>query len=158
MILFNVNVLARPNENFGARVPDPDGMGMWRSLYESSVGRTAVIVDEDVDKELLETWLKINNVKAVVYETVGTTEPRVKAEVVQRMLTAAGGRSMYLDTDAATVAHTLQLGIPSLLVCLPYTIRPEWSVERQIRGWDSLVDEIDKQALARSEKNWGEIE
>ena len=157
MILFNLNVLARPNDNFGARVPDPDGMNMWRSLYESSIGRTAVVVDEDVDKDLLETWLKINQIKAVVYETVGTSEPKVKAEIVQRMLTAAGGRSMYLDVDAATIAHTLRMGIPSMLVCLPYTIRPEWTAEKQIRGWDSLVEEIDRQALARSEKKWGDI-
>lgn len=159
MIVFNFDVLARPGVELGARVPDPEGMYLWRTLHETTIGQMAVIMSEDItDTMLLETWLKINGVKAIMYEVVGTREPKVNAEKVARILAAAGGRSMYFDTDPLTVSETYASGIPSLLVCQPHVVRPEWSAEKKMRGWDSLVEEIDRQALAKSEKNWREME
>jgi hypothetical protein len=159
MIVFNFDVLARPGKELGARVPDPEGMYLWRTLHETTIGQMAVIMSEAMDDTtMLETWLKINGVKAIMYDVVGTREPKVNAEQVARILAAAGGRSMYFDTDPATVSETYASGIPSLLVCQPFVVRPEWSTEKKMRGWDSLVEEIDRQALAKSEKNWRELE
>jgi hypothetical protein len=159
VILFNLNVIARPGNEMGARLPDPDGMYLWKTLHEASIGRVGLVVTGDIpDTSILETWLKINGVKAVMYDVLGTTEPKICAEKIARMFGAAGGRSMYLDTDPATVSETFAMGIPSLLVCQPYVVRPEWSTQRQMRGWESLVEEIDRQAIAKSEKNWGEME
>lgn len=159
MIVFNFDVLARPNVEFGARVPDPEGMYLWRTLHEATVGQMGVVVTEDIpDNKVLEAWLKINGIKAIMYDVLGTREPRMCAESVARILAAAGGRSMYFDTHAPTIAETYSAGIPSLLVCQPFVVRPEWSTQKVMRGWDSLVEEIDRQAIARSEKNWRELE
>ena len=159
MILFNFNVIARDGAELGARLPDPDGMYLWRTLHEASVGRVGLVVTGEVSNtDILETWLKINGAKAVMYDVLGTTEPKVCAEKIARIISASGGRSMYLDIDPATVSETFAMGIPSMLVCQPYVVRPGWSSQRSMRGWESLVEEIDKQKLARSEKNWGEME
>jgi hypothetical protein len=159
MIVFNFDVLARPGAELGARVPDPEGMYLWRTLHEASIGQMGVVMSAALDDTtMLETWLKINKIKAVLYDVIGTREPKVCAEVVGRILAAAGGRSMYFDTDPLTVSATYASGIPSLLVCQPHVVRPEWSMEKKMRGWDSLVEEIDRQALAKSERNWREME
>lgn len=159
MILFNYDVLARPHKDLGSRPPDPEGIYMWRALHESSVGRIGVVYSGALDDpKILETWMKINGIKASMYEITGTTEPKLCAEKVQILAATTGGRFMYFDSNPDTVAHTFSMGIPSLLVCQPYVVRPEWSTTKTIKGWDTLVEEIDKQALARSERDWGEFE
>lgn len=154
MILFNFNVLARPAEDFGARVPEPNGVYLWKSMHEASVGRLGVVVDGAVNTALLESWLKINGLKAVMYDVLETDDPLLKAEKIQLMLAAAGGSMMYFDTDPSTVEKTYAMGIPSLLVCTPYVVRKEWTISKTMRGWEDLVTEIDKQVLMRSEKDW----
>jgi hypothetical protein len=159
VIVFNFDVLARPSAELGSRVPDPEGLYLWRTLHESTIGQMGIVVTEAItDTSLLEAWLKMNSIKAIMYDVLGTREPKVCAESVARILSAAGGRSMYFDTDPATISETYASGIPSLLVCQPYVVRPEWSTQKVMRGWDSLVEEIDKQTLAKSEKNWRELE
>lgn len=159
MIVFNFDVLARPHVELGARVPDPEGMYLWRTLHETTIGQMGIVVTEDIDNtDLLESWLKINGVKAIMYDILGTREPKVCAESVARILAAAGGRKMYFDTDPNTISATYGMGIPSYLVCQPYVVRPEWGAEKTMKGWDTLVEEIDRQAIARSEKNWRELE
>lgn len=161
MILFNFDCLARPHEELGARVPDPEGMYLWRSLFEASVGRLGVLYtgpETETSEETLKAWLKINQVKAIMYETTGTREPKVVAEVAARILNASGGRSMYFDIDPHTVRETFAVGIPAFLMCSPFVIRPEWSTTKHMKGWDVLTEEIDRQALARAEKKWGDIE
>lgn len=159
MIVFNFDVLARPNAELGSRVPDPEGLYLWRTLHETTIGQMGIVVTETLnDTTVLEAWLKMNSIKAIMYDVLGTREPKMCAESVSRILAAAGGRSMYFDTDPATISETYAAGIPSLLVCQPYVVRPEWSTQKIMRGWDSLVEEIDKQSLARSEKNWRELD
>jgi len=36
-------------------------------------------------------------------------------------------------------------------------VRPEWSTEKPMKGWDVLTEEIDRQAIARAEKKWGDF-
>jgi hypothetical protein len=159
MILVNFNVVARPGPDVGARVPDPEGMLLWRSMHESSRGRIGIVYSGALDNVVpLEAWLKINQVKAAMYEVTGTKESKVCADKIGLIAASAGGRTMYFDTDPDTIAHTYSNGIPSMLVCQPYVVRPEWSSKRAIRGWDNLLEEIDKQVLAKSEKKWGDIE
>jgi len=50
----------------------------------------------------------------------------------------------------------LKDGIPTLMVSMPYTIRPEWEEERTIVGWDKLSEELDIQALKKAEREWKE--
>ena len=158
MILFNFNVLARPGEELGARVPDPEGVYLWRSLFEASVGRLGVLYSGDPDTVMFQNWMKINQIKAIMYDTTGTTESKVCAEKAAQILAAAGGRNMYIDVDPDTVKETYALGIPSFLMCQPFIVRPEWSSTKQMKGWDNLVDEIDRQAIAKAEKTWGDLD
>jgi hypothetical protein len=64
----------------------------------------------------------------------------------------------YIDIDPKMVALTLKEGIPSLLVSVPYVARPEWNQDKEIKQWDSLIEEIDGQAILKAERNWTDIE
>lgn len=158
MILFNLDVLARPHNEFGSRVPDPEGLMLWRAMHEHSMGRIAVVVNTAPDRSVVEHWLKINQIKAASYDLLDSLDSSIIAEKVQLYLGAAGGRHMYFDTNPDVITLTLSAGIPSTLVCQPYVVRPEWNGPRAIQSWESLTAEIDKQKLARAEKNWGELE
>lgn len=160
MIVFNFNVLAKPGALLGSRIPDPEGLLLWRSLHETQMGRLGIVVDgyDDSSKATLEAWLKINQVKAVMYELFPFSDPTLKAEKIALIMGASGGRGMYFDTDAPTTAEVLKAGITSVLVCPSYIVRPEWSVQKVMRDWESLTEEIDRQALLKSEKKWGDLE
>jgi hypothetical protein len=140
----------------GSRLPEPNGMRLWRMLHDQTLGRLALVVDGDVDRGQLEHWMKVNGVKAAVYDVLETTDPQIKAEKVHRLLGATGPNDWYFDVDPQTAAITLSLGIPTILVSVPYVIRPEWSSESQARSWGTLVDEIDKQQIMRAERDWNE--
>lgn len=156
MIVFNFDVLARPGKELGARLPDPDGMRLWRMLHEQSLGRVAVVVDEEVDIPIFEHWLKINGVKAAVYDIFDTNDPQIKAERIHRLSMSVGRSDWYIDNDPVTAAITMKLGVPTLLVCNPYIVRPEWVGAKAKRPWDDLVQEIDSQAEMRANKTWGD--
>lgn len=158
MIIFNFNVLAQPAKEFGARVPDRDGFMLWRSLHESQIGRLGIVVDECPSNEVLESWLKINNVKAAIYDVLNSSDPTLKAEKVSRMMAVAGASGLYIDTDPATVAEMMKEGVTSMLFCQPFIVRNEWASPKKKKEWDTLVAEVDAQKLAWSERNWGEKE
>jgi hypothetical protein len=159
VITVNFNVVARPGTSLAQRQPEPDGMKLWKTLHDQSLGRIALIVDEDEDRDVLEHWLKIYNIRAAMYEIIDSTDPVIKAERVHRMLGAMGRpNDWYVDVDPATIAQTLSRGIPSLLFAVPYVVRPEWNGETRARSWGSLVEEIDKQQIKRAERNWDEPE
>lgn len=158
MILFNFDVLARPNKDFGARIPDPDGILLWRAMHEQTLGRVAVTAGMAPSKELVEHWLKINQIKASSYDLVDSDDPKIIADKVQLYLAAAGGRHMYFDINPDVVAITLSMGIPSILVCHPFVVRPEWHSPKSMKSWETLTEEINQQKLARAEKVWGEPE
>jgi hypothetical protein len=40
---------------------------------------------------------------------------------------------------------------------VPHTVRPEWSESRFKKEWGEIVEETEKQALARAERNWGDV-
>jgi hypothetical protein len=48
------------------------------------------------------------------------------------------------------------MGIPTLLLTVPDTIRLEWNEEKVLKSWDVLVEEIESQALAKAERTWRE--
>lgn len=156
MMIINLDVLAKPGP-MGSRQPEPTGMRLWRLLHDQTLGRLALVVDDDVNRDQLEQWMKINGVKAAVYDVLDTKDPQIKAEKIHRLQGAIGTpNDWYFDVDPATAAVTLSLGIPTILVAIPYVVRPEWSGRSQARAWDSLVEEIDKQQIMRAERDWNE--
>jgi len=156
VIVFNFDVIARHSETLGSRLPDPDGRRLWNMFFDHSVGRIALVVNEDVDTGILETWLKKEGFKPVVYEVLDTPDPTLKAEKVQLLTTAFGRANFYVDNDPPTCARTMRLGIPTLMVCTPWVVRPEWHEERVPRDWDDIVEEKTRQTLLRAEKTWGD--
>lgn len=126
-------------------------------LHEQTLGRMAIVVDEAVERDVLEHWLKVHNVKAALYEVLESDDPDMKAEKIQRLATSMGRSDWYVDNDAATCARTLHLGIPTLLACAPYVVRPEWNNTKVHRPWSELVEEVDRQAVMRAEKTWGDL-
>jgi hypothetical protein len=157
MILFHMDVLARPHEDFGARVPDSEGMRLWSDLHQTHLGRLGVVVDEIPSQAILEHWLRVNGVKAVIYEVLETTDPQIKAEKVQRLMMSVGIQDWYIDTDPRTVALTLRMGIPSMLIANPYVLRPEWLEDAGgPRPWGELVTEMDSQLELRAARAWKE--
>lgn len=158
MIIFNFDVISRPSDSVGSRQPDPDGRDLWRMFFEKSVGRIALVVNEAPNnRDILETWLKKEGYKPAVYEVMDTHDPVLKAEKVQLLTTSFGKASWYVDNDAATCARTMRLGIPTLMVCTPWVVRPEWHEEKVPRDWDDIVAETTRQAVIRAEKTWGDL-
>ena len=160
MILFNFEVLARPAHKVTNRLPEPEGIKLWKVFHEAEMGRLMLIVNETDNVEHLETWLKREGIKAFQYQVLDTDNIDIKVEKIHQLSSAIGRASWYIDNDPATCARTLQLGIPSIMAGTPYIIRPEWSSNTQTvrKGWSDLVDELNTQAELRAEKSWGEME
>jgi hypothetical protein len=158
MIIFNFDVLARPGDGLGSRQPVTEGRDLWRMFFEKSVGRIALVVDDDVNREIFEVWLKKEGYKPAIYEVLDTKDPVLKAEKVQLLATSFGKASWYIDSDPATCARTMRLGVPTLMVCVPWVVRPEWHEERVPRDWDDIVTETTRQAVIRAEKTWGDYQ
>lgn len=156
VIIVNFDVIARPGKELGARLPDPEGMRLWKMFHDQTMGRIALVIDEEVPKDIFEHWLKVNQVKPAIYEMLDVVHPDLKAEKVHILSMTMGISDWYVDNDPYACAFTLRLGIPTLLVCNPYVVRPEWSGVKAARPWDTIVTEIDNQSLQRAERTWGD--
>ena len=156
MILFNFSVIAKPGQHLGERQPDSHGMGIWRMFHENTIGRICLIINEEYQKPVLEDWLKVERIKPAFYEMFEEPSANLKAERIHRIGAVFGKPEWYIDNDPITCSETLKLGIPTILVASPYIVRPEWSGERVIKSWDTLVQEMDEQALKAANKTWRE--
>ena len=157
MIVVNFDVIAQPANELVQRVPRTGGMALWRILHEALNGRLAVVIDECEDTFVLETWMKVNGIKAAVYDVLYATSPEIKAEKVFALATAAGSSmtNWYVDVDPSTVEQCMKLGMTALLLADPYTVRPEWkNLSAAPRSWETLVEEVQKQKLERAERDW----
>lgn len=157
MIVFNFSVLAKPAESLSLRQPDPDGRAVWNAFFDKYMGRIIVVCDEVYDRTQFMEWLKREQFKASMLDFLDQKDPVLKAEKVHRVGSAAGKINWYVDNDARACAETLKLGIPTLVVASPYIVRPEWDGGRVIKEWDSLVEELDTQALKAAERTWRDV-
>jgi hypothetical protein len=157
MILFNFDVLAKPSETLGQRQPDPEGRYLWSLLHEREMGRICIIVNQDYERELFEGWLKKEGVKAASYEFILFDDPILKAERIHTVAAVWGKAKWYVDNDPRVCAETLKRGIPTIVAVSPYVVRPEWDGGRMVKSWESLVDEIDTQALKAANRTWGDV-
>lgn len=154
MILFNFSVIARPAESLPLRQPDSDGRSLWNMMHAHYMGRICLIVDEDYPADLLENWLKQEGFKPSVYQVIDEVLPDIKAEKVHRVGAIFGRPVWYVDNDPKVCAKTIALGIPTLMVGCPYVLRPEWVLQKDMRKWDDLVEEMNNQALKAAERTW----
>jgi hypothetical protein len=150
-----MDVIARPADMVANRVPDPEGRALWRMFHKETMGRMMLIIDKCDNEEHLEIWLKREGFKAFQYHVLDTTDPVIKADKIHTLSASIGRTNWYIDNDPETCALTLKLGIASIMVGNPYIIRPEWSTSvKEIRPWGTLVDEMNRQAELRAEKEW----
>jgi hypothetical protein len=131
-------------------------MRLWSDFHQTHLGRLGLVVDEVPSLLIFEHWLRVNGVKAVQYEVLDTVDPQIKAEKVQRLMMSVGIQDWYVDIDPHTIALTLRMGIPSMLIANPYVLRPEWLQDLEPRPWDRLVEELDQQLMARAARTWKE--
>lgn len=151
MIVFHFDVLALPSSSLATRQPHPDGVRLWRLHHDSSGGRIGLLVDDSYEQDKLEHWLKMEGIKAAVYDFAPPVAD-LKADKVHYLTSINGKMDWYVDVDPETCALTLAKGIPTMLVMTPSTV--PWSPQNQMKGWDTLVDEIERQKLEQSKKEW----
>jgi hypothetical protein len=161
MIVFNFDVLAYPGPNLGARVPDPDGMKLWRMFHEQSRGGVGLVYKGDLydetKKSIFEDWLKRERIKASFYEEI-TEDPTVQEEKIHRLSTMFGRADWYIDHDVRLCTKLVKRGVRCFVYANPQIIMPEWHESRTVRPWDDLTAEMDRQAEMLSDRYWGEME
>jgi hypothetical protein len=126
-------------------------------FFEKYMGRVVLVVNEEYDKEPFEQWLKKEGYKPSMYEFIDEIAPDLKAQKIHRIGSVFGRINWYVDNNARVCSETLALGIPTMVVAAPYIVRPEWDTQRELRQWDTLVTEMDNQALKAAEKSWGDV-
>lgn len=154
MIVINFDVLANPHEQFTLRHPSAEGVNLWRMMFEQYMGRVTLVINGDENMEHVTHWLKMNGIKPAIIEILDSNDPHTKAEKIQLIMSTTGRLDWYIDIDPNMAQATMAMGIPTLLVALPFVVRPEWSGDKKVRDWDSIVAEIDKQAIMRADKTW----
>lgn len=161
MIVVHFDVVSQPHEEVMQRQPSPEGRRLWNVFFDVFYGRMIMLVDSDIDEQQAANWLRRERFKpSLVYAAKdfaldGSTPC---ADAVWNISAELGKVDWYLDANPETCALTLSKGIPTLLVAVPHVSRPEWAAPRQIRGWDTLSEELDRQALMRADRTWGDVE
>ncbi len=161
MYIFHLDALAHAHEEMIQRLPRRNGLLLWRALYESSMGRMGVVVTDAVETEKLETWMRLHNIRASVYEVMdpemGPLDRQIEAMMIHNGMRTG---DMYVDVDPLKISQLISRGVPTLLLGDPYVLRKEWSeIEpKDSPGWDELVAEMDRQKIYRTKKEWNEDE
>ena len=137
MIFITLNALAGPAETLGARQPRPETRRLWNALFPYYHGRMVIIADGIAHEgmngtEVLTTWLKKEGFKAASVDIIGETGAEYIYDRVMSLSSVFGTPHWFIDNDPETVAKVMKYGIPTLLVSVPHTIRPEWSEGREI--------------------------
>lgn len=162
MIIITLDALSLPSEDLGARQPRPETRRLWGALFPYYHGRIVVLADginRDgmQGEQILLEWLKKEGYKASMVDITDKKGVQAKVDRLVSLNAVYGRFHWFIDIDPETIAQAAKLGIPSLLAVIPDVVRPEWNSEREIKGWDDLVKEIDSQELAKRERTWGDV-
>jgi hypothetical protein len=156
MVVFSFDVLAYPNDELGARQPIPEGRRIWNAFTASYNGRIAVLGTGVRNTPVFLEWLKREGFKASTVDIIEDDGSLVKVDRVLSLNAVYGRIDWYVDSDPAAIAGVTHNGIPTLLITVPHTVRSEWVDVKKVKGWDTLVGEIESQALAKAEKTWND--
>lgn len=160
MIVVHFDVLALPaTDTFIKRQPSTEGRRLWNTFFDQYKGRMVVVASEDTDLALLSEWLKREGYKPSLIHVASQfvrSGRTTRSEAVWHVSSTVGKVTWYLDSDPQGCADVVRLGIPTLLVAVPSFQRPEWHDKDSIRPWDSLVEELESQAIKKSEMTWGD--
>ncbi len=156
MILINFNAIAAPGDELGARLPRKEMRRLWGGLNAGYNNKLAVLATGITNTPVFLEWLKREGYKASTVDIMEEDGLNVTIDRVTAFNAVYGKINWYIDIDPIAVAKVAHMGIPTLLLTVPDTIRPEWSEEKTIKSWDVLVEEIESQALAKAERTWHE--
>lgn len=158
MILINFDAIAHPGEELGSRLPRPEMRRLWASLSAGFNGRLAILATGITNTPLLLEWLKREGYKATTVDIFHDDHIDDKLERIVAFNAVYGKVSFYIDVDPLIMAKVAHMGIPTLLLTVPDIVRPEWVEDRVPKSWESLVEEIENQALAKAERTWNDPE
>jgi hypothetical protein len=158
MIIVTFDVIANRAKDIGSSQPNNHGRRLWAMMFGTYNGRICLLADgvEKHQQELVMSWLKKENYKPGSIDFHWETGADNRLDRVRAIHAAHTKIDWYVDTDAHTVAKVIAEGIPTILVTIPYIVRPEWEENRKIVGWDELTDKIETQALKKAERAWKE--
>lgn len=156
MILINFDAIASPGAEIGARIPRKEMRRLWGALNAGYNNKLAIMATGITNTPILLEWLKREGYKATTVDIVEEDTVNVKIDRVASFNAVYGKISWYIDIDPIAVAKVAHMGIPTLLLTVPDTIRLEWNEEKVLKSWDVLVEEIESQALAKAERTWRE--
>jgi len=160
MILISLDVLSIPSnvsDEVGARQPSPEGRRLWNTFFPAFNGRMAVFASGVTNEQGCLEWLKREGFKASTVDFIAESTVEARVERIQNLHAVYGRINWYIDIDPRVIAKVSHNGIPTLLMTVPHIVRPEWSEARTKKAWDTIVEEVDAQALARAERNWGNV-
>lgn len=162
MIFITFDALALPADNLGARQPRVEIRRLWNALFPFYHGRIVVFADgipkdgHNGEQIVLE-WLKREGFKASSVDFSKNKGSEVIYDRVMSLTSVYGKPHWFIDTDPETITKITRYGIPTLLATVPHTVRPEWSEGRQIKAWDDLVEEINRQEMEKQERTWDDV-
>lgn len=158
MIIVTFDVIANRAKEVGSSQPNNYGRRLWSMLFGTYNGRICLIVDgvETHQHQLIIEWLKKENYKPGSIDFHWESGPDNRLERVRALHAVHSKIDWYVDTDPITVSKVIAEGIPTLLVTVPFIVRPEWEEQRTIVGWNELTDKIEAQALKKAERTWKE--
>lgn len=135
-----------------ARQPIPDSQRIYEALYARFSGRIIILGDSSIQANMLEQWAKREGYKFAHVDTARGKEPKDIRDRVRDINAAYGKIEWFVDVNPETVRLVMQDAIPSLLVCLPNFVRPEWrdNGPRERKVWTDLTREIEVQSLYRN--------
>lgn len=129
--------------------PIPEGVKLYRILSE----HYRVVIASDLTYDQTEHWLRANLIIGYgdIYDDRYFFEGQ---DLRSRQLSIArskGRVELFVDPDADRCAEALSLGVPVIMFASPKFVR----TSRQVKPWEDLKNEVDKQKLALLDAHLG---
>jgi hypothetical protein len=158
MIIVNFYVIAHRSKEIGSSQPRKEGRKLWNIMFSAYNGRICILIDgaNTEHRKLIEEWLKKESFKAGFVDYTYDTGPDAKLDKIRSIYAAFQRVDWYIDIDPVIVAKVMKEGVPALLMAVPDTLRPEWDNGRKTAQWDTLITEMEQQALRKAERTWRE--
>lgn len=122
--------------------PIPEGIKLYRILAE----HYRVVISSDLDAATTEHWLRSNMIIGYsdVYDSKDFFEGQNLRQRHIDLALSNGKVTMFIDPDADNCAYALSKGILTMLIASPKFVR----VSRDIRPWEDLTSEVERQRMA----------
>ena len=132
--------------------PIPEGIKLYRILAE----HYRVVITSDMSWQKTDHWLRSNLIVGYgdIYDDRYFFEGQDLRSRQLAIARAQGRVDLFIDVDADRCAEAAAMGITTLLFAHPKFIR----TSREIKPWDVLADEVERQRLALLDAHLGSNE